>query len=236
MSEHEVLKYVYSFEFPDGESKSFEILLKAGDLIRIREDREYPEWAKLESFRCSHCPLPVGSQEYCPVATSLTGMLTEFKDRKSYDTVMVSVESPNRIYKKNASLQSGVSAMLGIYMVSSGCPVMGKLKPMLRFHLPFASLEETQTRVMALYALGQFLVAKQNGKFDWDMKGLAKIYEDVRLLNKNVSQKIANRENYDTNINSLVILDNFADYVTFTIDEKLLNELELLLKEFMIED
>ncbi|GAB6281826.1 MAG: hypothetical protein STSR0008_05680 [Ignavibacterium sp.] len=65
------------------------------------------------------------------------------------------------------------------------------------------------------------------------MENLNKIYEELQILNHNVSQKIAELESKDTSVNSLIILNNFADYITFTLDEKLINELELYLKEFL---
>ena len=64
------------------------------------------------------------------------------------------------------------------------------------------------------------------------MKNLYKIYDDIRLLNFNVAKKIAAIETKDTNINSLVILNNFAEYATLTLDEKTLEELENLLSFF----
>jgi hypothetical protein len=123
--------------------------------------------------------------------------------------------------------------MMGIRMVSSGCPVMGKLKPMLHFHLPFATLEETQVRALSIYLLAQYVKNKKGGEPDWEMDGLVKIYEDIRVLNLNVSRKIADLEDKDTSINSLVILNNFADYVTFTIDEFMIDDLVTYVREFM---
>ncbi|MDN5353885.1 MAG: hypothetical protein PWQ09_641 [Candidatus Cloacimonadota bacterium] len=48
------------------------------------------------------------------------------------------VESKNRNYVKDTTIQRGVSSMLGMFLVSSGCPVLTKLKPVVKFHLPFA--------------------------------------------------------------------------------------------------
>ena len=36
-------------------------------------------------------------------------------------------------------------------MALSGCPVLEQLKPMARFHLPFASVEETIYRAASMY-------------------------------------------------------------------------------------
>ncbi len=224
----------YKFRFPDLEQRVLQINLDKTTLQVIRTPRDnYPDWTKMSSFRCSHCPLNAAEYEHCPLAVSLVEVLDTFKDAPSYQSVDIEVEVPARTYSKYTSLQSGVSGVLGIYMVSSGCPIMAKLKPLLYFHLPFASLDETQIRVLSLYLLSQYVMWKRGGTPDWEMNNLLNFYDDIRILNHSVSKKIANLEKLDTSINSLIILNNFADYVTFTIDEKVLEDMEQYLHEFM---
>jgi len=227
------IQILYRFRFPDLQQRELSIKLDKTNLQIIREKAtEHPAWTRLENFKCPHCPLDPALTEYCPLALSLVDVIEKFKDAPSYQNVEIQVETPARNYWKYSSLQSGVSSLLGIYMVSSGCPIMQKLKPLLYFHLPFASLDETQIRALSLYLLSQYLVWKKGGKPDWEMTNLVNIYEDVRVLNHSVSRKIANLEVMDTSINSLVILNNFADYVTFTIDEKVLDDIEQYFAEF----
>tara|TARA_B100000686_G_scaffold86198_1_gene93073 strand:- start:90 stop:251 length:162 start_codon:yes stop_codon:yes gene_type:complete len=45
-----------------------------------------------------------------------------------------------RCYVEHTTMTEAVSSLLGIYMVTSGCPVMDKLRPMVRFHLPLATV------------------------------------------------------------------------------------------------
>ena len=54
-------------------------------------------------------------------------------------------------------VQMGVSSLLGVIMTTSGCPIMAQLKPMVRFHLPFASLEETIFRMVSMHLVAQYL-------------------------------------------------------------------------------
>lgn len=220
--------FKYTFDFGNGEVKEFEIHLDKNTL-KQKEPRleEYPDWVELKNFRCPNCPLEPETNKYCPLAQNLSSLIPEFYNLPSYEEVVVTVETINRTYYKKTSLQSGVSSLLGIYMVSSGCPVMGKLKPMLFSHLPFASLDETQVRVLSIFLLGQYVKWKKGEKPDWEMTKLIDIYEDIRILNLHVCQKVANLEKKDTSINSIVILNNFADYVTFTIDENLIEEIEI---------
>lgn len=228
------LLFKYKFEFEDGTEKNFQVSIDATTLTIIRNtEGKVTEWAKLKNFKCSHCPLDETKVEFCPVALNLVDVIEAFKDFPSYQTAEITVETNVRTYAKKAALQTGVSSYLGIMMVSSGCPVMGKLKPMLNFHLPFATLEETQIRAFSMYLLAQYVKLKRGERADWEMHNLSNIYEDVRILNHNVSRRIADLESKDTSINALVILNNFADYVTFTLDERVLDELEFYLKEFL---
>lgn len=234
MDKHDdILVYEYAFKFPNSKEINFVIKLERDTLNIIHEKEDkMPDWARLENFKCPHCPLSPQEMKYCPVAVNLVKLIPPFMNLPSYEDVGVIVKGPTRNYYKKTSLQQGVSPMLGLMMVSSGCPIMGKLKPMLFFHLPFASLDETQIRALSMFLLSQWVKWKKGDNPDWEMDGLVKIYEDIRKLNKNVSQKITSLEKRDTGINSLVILNNFADYVAFTIDEKLIEEVEFFIKDF----
>lgn len=107
-------------------------------------------------------------------------------------------------------------------MVTSGCSVLDKLKPLLHFHLPFASVNETEVRVFSLYLLSQYIKSLRGEEPDWEMKKLQKVYEDIRILNYHLSQKIVTLIKKDTSINSLIILNNFAEVVTIILSEKAL--------------
>jgi hypothetical protein len=223
----------YNFTFSNDQVKTLTAVVDRETLSIIKPERKYfPDWAKMKNFRCPHCPLNEEEYQYCPLALNLQDILDEFSDKNSYDIVDVSVETPARNYHKKTSLQEGVSSLLGILMVTSGCPVMGKLKPLLYFHLPFASIDETEVRALSLYLLAQYVKYLKGQEPDWEMKKLKKIYEDVRTLNHHVSKKIVNLSNRDANINSLIVLNNFAEFVTIILGEKTIDELEFYLREF----
>lgn len=229
----DILSFNYKFKLPN-EVKEFTVILRRSDLSIIRQNEEVVknDWALLENFACSHCPLDKLSHKYCPLALNLYGLIMEFNHFASYDDVEVEVETYSRNFMKSTSLQSGVSSLLGILMVSSGCPIMGKLKPLLYTHLPFATLDETQLRVFSLYLLSQYIRFKKGDEPDWEMNNLVEIYNKISILNRNVSRQIVSLEEKDASINSLIILNNFAEYVTFTINEKMIDEIEFFVKSF----
>ena len=133
----------------------------------------------------------------------------------------MSVLTEERRYSKDTSLQEGLSALLGIIMVTSGCPAMEYLKPMVRFHLPFATLVETVFRMSSMYFMAQFFLAQKGRTFDLGLDGLKKIYTDVSQVNRDFSQRLNDAASKDAHINALVNLDCFATIIPLQAEETL---------------
>src|SRR5438093_13657860 len=131
------IRYLYKFRFANGTEKDFEVLLDAQSLELVSEHRTpNPAWTKLDYFQCENCPL--GKEvEYCPVAVNLSSRVEAFKEAVSTETTNVTVQTAERVYARQTTLHKGLSSIIGIYMVTSNCPVMDKLRPNVRFHLPF---------------------------------------------------------------------------------------------------
>lgn len=219
--------YHYRFIFKDGPEKEFRVELDSKTLnIMQPAGRSCPEWTALGFFRCPNCSLEEDTNKYCPVAVNLADVIDSFKGSASYEKVEVLVETDKRNYSKHTTLQRGVSSLIGIYMVSSGCPVMEKLKPMVRHHLPFATEEETKYRAISMYLRAQYFLHKKGEAPDWELKGLAGIYEAVRTANRSFCKRLSNIKIEDASINAVVVLDCFADAVRFSIKEDIFEEME----------
>ncbi len=232
----EVITYHYKFTMPDGTERRFDINLDNRTLDLVRAEKEtYPSWTLLSQHRCPNCTLREEEHKHCPVATSLIEVVDFFRGAISYDEVDVLIETQERKYMKHTSLQRGLSSLIGIYMVTSGCPIMEKLKPMVRHHLPFATLQETQYRVISMYVLAQYFLYRRGEKPDWELKNLVKIYEDVGVVNRHFSQRLSGIEEKDASINALVHLDAFRDSVTLLINVNMLDEIKLLFKAYFEE-
>ncbi len=214
-------KLSYIFNFEDGTKKTFDVFLEPKTLQVVRQSKSKPaDWTKLDNFECEHCPINKDEYDYCPVAVNLQELIEFFSDRTSYEKVKVTVETEERNYVKETDLQSAVGSLIGILMPASGCPILAKLRPMLRFHLPFANIEETEFRVFAMFALAQFLRRKKGKSPDWSMSSLSELYEDIQKINTNVAQKIAELEKRDASINSVIVLNNFASSVSMNLDDE----------------
>ena len=205
--------YRYTFTLEDGRTRTFEVNLDPDTLNVIPpENQTIPGWASLDFVSCDHCPLPPGAT-YCPIAVNLGPIVEAFRDVPSFETAEIMVETAERKYEKKGSVQDALFPLLGIYMSASGCPSMEKLKPMVRHHLPFASLDETTYRVFAMYVSAQYLRMQNGLEPDWELKGLSEIYDRVNEVNQGFCERLAKAVNEDAVINAVVILDALGTLV-----------------------
>ncbi|MFC1591782.1 DUF6901 family protein [Thermodesulfobacteriota bacterium] len=225
--------YTYTIELAGGAAKKFQIVLDYHTMRLIPPAKdEHPEWAQLDFFQCPNCPLDTLQHRHCPVADNIAPVVESFRECMSYDRVKVICESANRTCLKEVSLQEGLSSVIGIYMVTSGCPILAKLSPVVRYHLPFSNEEETKFRAMSLYLIAQYFINKRGGTPDWDLKNLVTIYDQIRIVNKAFCKRLSNIKIKDSSINALVTLDCFADSISFSINENLMEEIETLFQVY----
>lgn len=219
------MTYKYVIKYEEGGGTEVAIDLDPATLYaRPAGEAAPPDWALLDCCKCRVCPFDSASRKYCPVAVNLAGAAARFGDKSSVTPVEVRVVSEEREYFKRTSLQTAVSSIIGVYMVTSGCPVMEVLKPMARYHLPFASLNETVYRSVSSYLLQQYLAARRGAEPDWDLARLRGAYANIETLNRAMAERIRKASSKDANCNAVVILDSFAKMVPWSLDNTLPEE------------
>ncbi len=230
-----IIKLKYEFKFSDGTVKTFDIRLddQTLDLVNDQESQDNPDWALMSKFRCENCPLNVSKHKYCPVALTLYSLMDDFKNVVSCDKVDLRIETPRRTYVKNTPVQNALSSLMGIYMVTNGCPVFGKLKPMVRYHLPFASPQETSYRIISMYFMAQFFRQRQGKDADWQLEKLSDIFDDITAANRNVCRKFRALVEKDAILNAVVILNSSVDFMSICFDEGILKEIERDFKSYV---
>lgn len=220
----DVLFYEYRFTFKDGSFTTLRIQLDAESLAYIPQRKLSPDsWTHLDFHRCMPCPLDVRTTPHCPIALSIKDLVAEFGDRVSYEETEVEVVTRERCYYEKTTLQRGLSSILGILMVTSGCPIMDKLRPMVRFHLPFPTVLETTFRTTGTYLLGQFFLKNRGMPADFTFQGLVEIYRGVKLVNKAIASRIRSLSRKDASVNALIMLDLFAVDVPLSIEDQIAN-------------
>jgi len=217
------LKFHYIFKFIDGSSSSFEVYLDPQTLNCILPEQDPPEWANLKYEQCENCPLDETVSPQCPVAYCISTMTDVFREFSSHETSHVLVMTRHRDYSKATTLQEGLTSLMGLYMASSGCPHLERLKPLTRLHLPFASLDENVLRTASIYLLIQYHRMKKGKHPDWEFKRLETIYDRIRVVNSGISRRLRHAARKEASLTALANLDYTASLVPFVIDETLEN-------------
>lgn len=212
----------YTFHLPDGMRES--VVLEFDDvsfLLRPPVSGAAEEWTALGFHICPHCPLDVATHPQCPLARALSGFVRDFDRFYSYEIAEVEVETAQRRIMAKQPLQAAMASILGLVGATSGCPHLDFFRPMARFHLPFASEQETLFRALSIHLLGEYLRAGGQGDKAVGVAGLQARYAAVATVNLTMADRIRAAFKKDVVVNAIVILDSFAHAVPWVIDEAL---------------
>jgi hypothetical protein len=223
----ETASYTYRFTLTDGAVEELTIHLDHETLGIVLGPREaLPEWTRLGFHKCPNCPLDEATHARCPAAVGLVDVIDLFRERVSFETVEMSITSPTREYRTRAPLQKGISALMGLIMASSGCPILGKLRPMVETHLPFMTPAEATYRILSMYLLGQFFVARDGREPDWKLERIGEFFADVRQVNQSFAARLREVQIGDANLNALVILSDLSTLTSLAVEADGLERLE----------
>lgn len=231
----ESFNFRYIFRFPDDRKEVLDLHLDAQTLDLLESiPEELPLWTNLEFHQCPNCQLSIQTHPNCPAAAHLVEIVAIFKTVISYDNIHVDVITPERIVYKDTTAQKGISSLMGLIMATSGCPHMSYLKPMARFHLPFASAEETLYRATSMYLLAQYFLRRQGEEADLELKGLTKIYHNIQQINGAMAKRLRAISDKDSALNALILLDIYAKTLPYAIEDSL-EEIRHLFTTYLIQ-
>lgn len=223
METNRPIHFNYQFQFEDDYTKNYNIVLDPKTLSLIPDGHRHKpqDWTRLNYKQCSVCPLTLDSHPFCPIALNIMELVETFKDVFSYHNCTVVCETQDRTYSKNTSIMEGLSAIFGVIMATSDCPIMNFLKPMARFHLPFSTVEETTARTASLYLLGQYFKYKNQPDKMLDFKPLENHYVKVKMVNEGIIKRISTVSNQDADKNAIVTLHSLSLFLSMEIDYSL---------------
>lgn len=212
-------RFNYLISLEDGQETRYAITLDS-ETLTMKTDREKPGpgWARLGYKQCSCCPLSREEHAYCPIAVNIAELVDTFKDILSHKNCKVVCETKNRTYMKKTSAMEGLTSVFGIIMATSNCPVMNFLKPMARFHLPFATVEETTARSTSLFLLGQYFEYKRGKAKSFDFGKLERHYLKVQMVNEGLLDRIKSLGKKDADKNALITLHSLSQFLSMEID------------------
>lgn len=229
--EKKSIVFEYTFLIDEG-LKTFRLDLDGTTLALSKEPEDVPEWTDLECEQCENCPLSKDTHPQCPIAVNIVELVDFFGHLMSFEEVDVRISSDQRSYVKHTTMSEALSSLLGVYMVTSGCPIMDRLRPMVRFHLPMASSEETTFRAIAMYLVAQYFRAQHGEEPDWDLKGLPDIYKDIHIVNRDFAERVRRAVKSDAWPNAIIRLDTFASMILMSLDTDQLGSLEALFRTY----
>ncbi len=224
----------YEFKLKDGREKRFSVRLEKPSLKLVAEHTTTVRpWTRLKHHQCSNCPLKPEEHLDCPIAVNLVDVIESFKDSVSIEEADITIRSESREYHKRSTVQYGIGSLMGLYMVTSGCPIMDRLRPMVYTHLPFSSLEETLYRAASMYLFAQYFRQQQGKTPDWELQDFTGIYQDIATVNQSFTKRLLSINPRDASLNALVGLDCFASVAAFSTIEDNLQEFEALFGAYL---
>jgi uncharacterized protein DUF6901 len=241
------LRIRYRFDLPDGSQKTLDFLF---DAVTFRLSNpppaDPPFWTELKFNQCANCPLSTERHAHCPAAVQMAAALGPLNALVSFDTVGVTVVQPERTVHVETTAQQAMSSVLGLIMATAGCPWTDRLRPMARFHLPFANEAETLYRSVSMFLLSLELAGRGPPLAVADTLAVAEapaaaadaartapapaprtfaaleeLYKNLHLVNRDMSRRLGAATNTDPARNAIALLDTYTTLLPAALDRSL---------------
>lgn len=209
----------YRFDLPDGSQEVLDFAFGARDFRLVNAAPAAPPfWTELGFNRCANCPLDAAAHAHCPPALHMADALEKLRVLVSFDAVTVTVEQAGRTIIAHTSAQEALSSVIGLIMATAGCPWTDRLRPMARFHLPFAEEAETVYRSVTMYLLAREIVGARERRGFADLEAL---YKNLHLVNRGMSRRLGAATRTDPARNAIALLDVYTTLLPAAIENSL---------------
>ncbi len=198
----------YIFQIESGDEVRFDV-----DLDRPAADGPLPDWTLLEKDQCPHCPLPATPGARCPAAADLAPIVERFSKLASIETVDVRVLRAEYESRKHTDTQTALSALMGLILATSGCPILNRMRALAHTHQPFPTETEIVYRIVTMHLLDSFLRGGTP-----DLTGLSELFVDIDTLNLAFAKRIKRATQKDASINALVVLNARSSLASLSIE------------------
>jgi hypothetical protein len=215
----EPLRIRYRFDLPDGAQKHLDLTFDPVDFrLANAPAAEPPFWTELKFSQCANCPLNAAEHPHCPAALQMVPAVESLQALVSFDTVGVTVTQAERTIHADISAQQAMSSVLGLIMATAGCPWTDRLRPMARFHLPFATEAETIYRSVCSFLLARELVGAGDSR---GFETLKKLYENLHVVNRDMSRRLGAATRTDPARNAMALLDSYTTFLPAALESSL---------------
>jgi hypothetical protein len=206
-------KVIYLFRLESGVEHRFEV-----EFDRPPAGGDLPAWTRLEADKCPHCPLANAPGAHCPAAADLVPLVQRFSALSSIDRIDVLVKTPQYEARKRTDTQTALSALMGLILATSACPILGRMRPLAQTHMPFATPTERVYRIVSMHLLGCFLRGEPVG-----LSGLDGFFSDIDRLNRAFAGRLNHAVQRDAGINALLALHARSMVASLSIKSEMAN-------------
>jgi hypothetical protein len=212
----------YRFKLSADKEVVFRLVLDPETLVPIGNVPDnLPRWTRLEVHQCPNCPLTAADTRHCPAAAHMVGLVQRFAQVLSHEAVEVDVVTKERCVSQRMAAQRGIGSLMGLIMAVSGCPNMTFFRPMARFHVPWASEQETMFRAASSYLLTKYMIVGPDSQATLELDGLVRVYKTVHEVNRAFIERLHAADSLDSIVNALVILDTYTLTLPFAVRNSL---------------
>ena len=204
-------KIIYFFRLESGVGHRFDV-----EFDRPAAGGDLPEWTRLEVDQCPNCPLASAPDARCPAAADLVPLVERFSALSSIDRVDVHVVTPQFEARKRTDTQTALSALMGLILATSACPILGRMRPLAHMHMPFATATEMVYRTVSMHLMGCFLRGEPLG-----LHGLDGFFSDIDRLNHAFFARLNRAVQRDAGINALLTLHSRAMLTDISVKPEL---------------
>lgn len=211
----------YRITLDDEHAFNYKINLERDVLASDRSAANTADWTRLEYQQCTNCPLTPEQRVHCPAAVDLQTVVEDFRGLPAFRKAWVNVRTEEREYSKLVNLEVALRSLLGVIMATSGCPILARLKPMARNHLPFASDTEFVMRTVSMYALRELFNQRDGRTPDWELGDLTRDFAALQLVNQALWHRIHDVCGSDTNLKAFLSFFSMSSSMTYSLDTQL---------------
>lgn len=196
-------KVIYLFRLESGVQHRFDV-----EFDRPAASGDLPEWTRLEVEKCPHCP----------AAADLVPVVERFSALSSIDRIEVLVLTPEFEARKRTDTQTALSALMGLILATSECPILRHLRPLAHTHMPFATSTQLVYRIVSMHVMDRLLRGEPPG-----LDGLDGFLSDIDRLNHAFFGRLKRAVERDAGINALLALQSRSVLVSLSIQAEMEN-------------
>jgi len=212
----------YTFKLDDGKILEYDIKVDRAKQQNLASEKDsVPDWVSLSYCKCSNCPLKENDSPLCPAAYDIQAVVEDFRSQLAHKKVQVDVVTPERSYSKRTNIEEGLRSLMGLILATSQCPILSELKPMAMHHMPFSSNNEFILRTVSGYLLQQYFEYTECNSPDWDLNGLVKYNQQLKLVNQALWQRIHSSCDNDSNLKALLSFFTMSSSVSVSLKSQL---------------